>query len=60
MNWPYLWFMLFDKKMGARLDPGYKIQDNFFERNVFIGSIMNFYEKVRGKPIEKLRFPTKV
>ena len=39
--------------MGARLDPGYKMQDNFFERDVFIGSIMNFYERVRGKPIEK-------
>ena len=46
--------------MGARLDPGYKMQDNFFERDVFIGSIMNFYERVRGKPIEKLGFPTKV
>ena len=46
--------------MGARLDPGYKMQDNFFERDVFIGSIMNFYERVRGKPIEKLSFPTKV
>ena len=46
--------------MGACLDPGYKMQDNFFEREIFIGSIMNFYERVRGKPIEKLRFPTKV
>ena len=46
--------------MGARLDPGYKMQDNFFEWDVFIGSIMNFYERVRGKPIEKLGFPTKV
>ena len=52
-------FYLF-KKIGARLDPGYKMQDNFFERDVFIGSIMNFYERVRGKPIEKLRFPTKI
>ena len=52
-------FYLF-KRMGARLDPGYKMQDNFFERDVFIGSIMNFYERVRGKPIEKLRFPTKI
>ena len=46
--------------MGARLDPGYKMQDNLFEGDVFIGSIMNFYERVRGKPIEKLRFPTKI
>ena len=46
--------------MGARLDPGYKMQDHFFEWDVFIGSIMNFYERVRGKPIEKLRFPTKI
>ena len=52
-------FYLF-KRMGACLDPGYKMQDDFFERDVFIGSIMNFYERVRGKPIEKLRFPTKV
>ena len=52
-------FYLF-KKMGAHLDPGYKMQDNFFERDVFIGSIMNFYERVKGKPIEKLRFPTKI
>ena len=48
------------KRMGARLDPGYKMQDNFFERDVFIGSIVNFYERVRGKAIEKLRFPTKI
>ena len=46
--------------MGAHLDPGYKMQNDFFEWDVFIGSIMNFYERVRGKPIEKLRFPTKV
>ena len=52
-------FYLF-KRMGARLDPGYKMQDNFFKWDVFIGSIMNFYERVRGKPIEKLRFPTKI
>ena len=52
-------FYLF-KKIGALLDPGYKMQDNFFEWDVFIGSIMNFYERVRGKPIEKLRFPTKI
>ena len=52
-------FYLF-KRMGAHLDPGYKMQDHFFERDVFIGSIMNFYERVRGKPIEKLRFPTKI
>ena len=52
-------FYLF-KKIGAPLDPGYKMQDNFLERDVFIGTIMNFYERVRGKPIEKLRFPTKI
>ena len=52
-------FYLF-KRMGARLDPEYKMQDNFFEWDVFIGSIMNFYERVRGKPIEKLRFTTKI
>ena len=52
-------FYLF-KRIGAHLDPGYKMQDNFFERDVFIESIMNFYERVRGKPIEKLRFPTKI
>ena len=52
-------FYLF-KRMGACLDPGYKMQDNFFERDVLVGSIMNFYERVRGKPIEKLRFPTKI
>ena len=46
--------------MEARLDPGYKMQDNFFEWDVFIGSIMNFYEGVRGKPMEKLKFPTKI
>ena len=52
-------FYLF-KRMGAHLDPGYKMQDHFFEQDVFIGSIMNFYERVRGKPIENLRFPTKI
>ena len=52
-------FYLF-KRMGACLDPGYKMQDHFFEWDVFIGSIMNFYERVRGKPIEKLRFPSKI
>ena len=52
-------FYLF-KRIGACLDPGYKMQDHFFEQDVFIGSIMNFYERVRGKPIEKLRFPTKI
>ena len=39
-------FYLF-KRMGARLDPGYKMQEHFFEWDDFIGSIMNFYEKVR-------------
>ena len=52
-------FYLF-KRMGARLDPGYKMQDNFFEWDIFIGSIMNFYKRVRVKPIEKLRFPTRI
>ena len=52
-------FHLF-KRMGACLDPGYKMQDNFFKQDVFIGSTMNLYERVRGKPIEKLRFPTKI
>ena len=46
--------------MGAHLDPGYKMQDNFFNWDIFIRSNMNFYEGVRGKPIEKLRFPTKI
>ena len=58
----YLCSLLVDlylfKRSGARLDPEYKSQDNFFERDVFIESIVNFYERVRGKPIEKLGFPT--
>ena len=48
------------KRMGAHLNPECRIQNNFFEQDVFIESIMNFYEKVRLKPIEKLRFPTKI
>ena len=51
---------LFIQENGSPLRSWIKVQDNFFERDVFIGSIMNFYERVRGKPIEKLRFPTKI
>ena len=44
-------------KIGARLDPEIKMSENFFKTEFFADSIVNFYERVKGKPVDKDYFP---
>ena len=37
--------------LGACLDPEIKLSKDLFKREMFVDTIMDFYTKVKGKPI---------
>ena len=40
-------------KLGVRLSPEIKLSKDLFKKDLFIDIIMNFYEKAKGRPIDK-------